>query len=627
MLLRKGMTRREFLRLAGASSAALMVAACAKPTPAPTATPEPTAAPTAAPAKAEEKATTAPTPKPTLQPTAETGTGFDVESFVDYFEPAPASFYAYDDMSENHKIEWMRGSWYQVGMCPDKDPVKMYFDKTMNVDFIHNPSAQGVYQELNLRIASGEGAPDVWMDVSQFDAKKLAKDGVAIGNLMPYAEQYLYNYWQLLDLIAPKAEVLKPGMDHGNLFAMVRPTWTGEPGNALFVRQSWMDSLGLSEPKTTEDFYNMCVALQKGASQMDGAYGLYPGPVTRDGDPLGGGFNWLSFFYGSPPGLFMEGKTVSMGWLLPSRKDFLTYVKRFVDEKLVPDDWYLQEGTQGWERAWKADYGATLLGAWGLQTQGSKLGDTFFDYSFVPWLEGPAGRRTRFRGMGYAEIQLNAELLKNEAKMKRIWHIYDQLADPLSCLSKACNLAPYKCEDFEYPLCTVNEYIENGPYLTIVLADRPNPVKENCPPGMADDENCAKCIGEWRPFAVSVWTKMAYSVPGKGRLYDQQFGEDERFHMAHPTHGYYAWWAKLEGEQFYTPVEMKGDSAAYADLRTLINTNELQFVMGQRPLSEWDAYVQEAMTTYKAKELLETTVQVLQEDGEDVTGIDARLSY
>mgnify|MGYP005863957039 CR=1 FL=1 len=144
------------------------------------------------------------------------------------------------------------------------------------------------------------------------------------------------------------------------------------------------------------------------------------------------------------------------------------------------------------------------------------------------------------RGTGYAEIQLNANLLKDEGKMKRIWHIYDLLADPLSCLSKACNLAPYKCDDFDYPLCTVNEYVENGPFLTIKLADRPNPIKENCPPGMADDEKCAKSIGEWRPFAVSVWTKMAYSVPGKGRLYDQQFGDNPEVHMAHPTHGYYA---------------------------------------------------------------------------------------
>ena len=86
-----------------------------------------------------------------------------------------------------------------------------------------------------------------------------------------------------------------------------------------------------------------------------------------------------------------------------------------------------------------------------------------------------------------------------------------------------------------------------------------------------------------------------------------------------------AWWAELEGEQYYTPVEMKGDSAAYADLLTFINTNEIKFVLGQRPLSEWDAYVQEAMTTYKGKELLETTVKVLQEDGDDVTGIDPRL--
>jgi hypothetical protein len=496
----------------------------------------------------------------------------------------------------------------------------------MNVDFELIASPNPVFQELNLRVASGDGAPDVWWEVNLEEAKKLADDGVAIPDLMPYIEQYCPNYLNLLEVAGGKERNLRAVTADGKVVAFARPTFTGEPGDAIFARKDWVEKLGLSMPKTTDDLFQLAKALKEKGADLGCKYGITPGPVFKDAQPLAG-FQALSQLFGAPFTAFLEKDKLAWGPALPARKDFLAYVKQFVDEKLLPEDWYLWIYPEGFDKMNPGDWGVFVGGAWGAFSGGAAKWKDFANLEFIKWVDGPDGHRWGFKGESTSIVseQLSTELLKDEAKLKRILHIQDQFANPYSSLAKAASHRPYQMDPaFENGDCLVREFKEDGAFVQVLgwaqadLQAVDDATKQRCP--WLADEKARQSLGEWRPLAVSVWTKQGYSWAGPGHLEDSVFGE--KYHM---KDYWYAWWAQLADQQFYDTVNLRGDPAAQTDLNKYIYANELKFVLNQRPLDEWDAYVADLMGKYKAKELLETTLKALQDAGIGVTGLDERM--
>ena len=284
-MLRSRMSRRAFLTLVAGTAAGVVAAAgCgATPTatplpptatvvaptkppvptntpvpPAPVATTAPAVAPTAVPATAVPAPATAvpATAVPATAVPAVAALPFDINDFTGGFVAAPESVYSYDDMSKKYTIKWMRSSWYNQGQpIPEGDPIKKYIDRVLNVDFQLLPSQVGVFQDVNLRVASGEGAPDVWWPSNLADATKLANDGVAIPDLRPYIEKYCPNYMNLIAAAGGKDLFFNATTVKGKMVAFARPLFTGEPAESVFVRQDWLTKLGLQPPKTVDDLY------------------------------------------------------------------------------------------------------------------------------------------------------------------------------------------------------------------------------------------------------------------------------------------------------------------------------------------------------------------------------------
>ncbi|MGQ9684215.1 MAG: extracellular solute-binding protein, partial [Anaerolineae bacterium] len=507
MTAKRSMSRREFLEMAGASSIAVFVAACAQPTPTPTQAPPATAA----------QATAAPTQPPATSVPAESpAASYNVAEFAKGFEPAPESAHGYDDMSKKYTIKWMRGSWYMVGTFPDIDPIKKYIDKVMNVDFQLICSTTDVFEQINLMVASGEGAPDVWWELSNMEqARKLADDGIAIPDLMPYVQQYCPNYLKLLDVTGGRESNLRATTVAGKTVAFARPNFTGEPGDAIFVRRDWVDALGLKMPETTDDLFELAKALKEKGKDLGCKHGITPGWIF-DWNPLGG-FNALAQPFGCPSVPFLENDTLSWGRALPSRKDFLAYIKQFIDAGLVAQDWYLWEYPEGATNMNSCNWGIFTGGAWGAMTIGGPSWSCFPELEFIKWIEGPAGHRWGSKGQStaIASEQLSTALLKDEGKLKRCLHIMDEWSNPYSSLSKAAAHRPYKMDPpFENADCIVREFIENGPFVevrdwsqvdkTAVDAE----TGERCPWLLED-----KGLGEWRPMSVASYSKMFYCWP------------------------------------------------------------------------------------------------------------------
>ena len=311
---------------------------------------------------------------------------------------------------------------------------------------------------------------------------------------------------------------------------------------------------------------------------------------------------------------------------MPARKDFLAYIKKFVDNKMMADDWYLWQGTDGTAKMVASEVGIYATGAWGVYTTPG-LHPKFPNLKFISALTGPGGDgRWGFMSSPGVSEQFSAALLKDEAKLKRALHIIDEFANPFSGPYKATYFRNYKM-DPAWPegVCFVKEIQETGPFVRVVawtkdtMAAASADIKKTCP-WFADDK-LYRGIPEWRPVGISVWSKWGSYVYGPGKLEDTG-NADTGIYMSNT---WYPWWAQLKGQKYYLPISIRGDAGIQADVMKQVYANELKFVLGQRPLTEWDAYVKDILTKYKATDLLKTTVTALQDQGLPVTGIDPRI--
>ncbi len=114
--------------------------------------------------------------------------------------------------------------------------------------------------------------------------------------------------------------------------------------NGLSYRADWAEKLGLGEPKTPEDVYNMLYAFTYGdpdGNGIDDTWGLamcsYTGPFDVIQTWFGCGNSWAE----------ENGKILPIHQT-PEYKDALDWMRVLYEEKLLPSDWQTRE-TKTWQ--------------------------------------------------------------------------------------------------------------------------------------------------------------------------------------------------------------------------------------------------------------------------------------
>lgn len=145
--------------------------------------------------------------------------------------------------------------WYDAPN-PEEDLVFNEIETMFNVDIQYTYSDS--YQEsLRLRIASGD-YPDWFQSRAYQDYAAMYEDGLT-HNISDYLEQYSLPSLQIY-LERDDIQILKE--DDG--WHMV-PRWVGPMTHSMYVRQDWIDELGIDmppvdEPQTVEEFRDMLAA-------------------------------------------------------------------------------------------------------------------------------------------------------------------------------------------------------------------------------------------------------------------------------------------------------------------------------------------------------------------------------
>ncbi|WP_053228324.1 extracellular solute-binding protein [Spirochaeta cellobiosiphila] len=143
----------------------------------------------------------------------------------------------------------------------DETDMMKWLEEQTNIKINWNLIPQDSWQEKkNLIVASGD-LPDAFhaqRSLSSEDVQKFGADGVII----PLDD--------LIDAYAPnlKAKMSEPYLQYsrsmdGNLYALAAiQDWGFDSFNAAIINTAWLKKLGLSMPKTTDDFYKVLKAFK-----------------------------------------------------------------------------------------------------------------------------------------------------------------------------------------------------------------------------------------------------------------------------------------------------------------------------------------------------------------------------
>lgn len=187
------------------------------------------------------------------------------------------------------------------------------------------------------RVAAGQELPDIMLIPpawSNSGVYKMALDGTIIP-LDDLIAEYAPNIQRVLEE-NPALKGLMTAPD-GHIYSICdTPMLVNDlvVQNAMFIRQDWLEALGLEEPKTIEDWYNVLTAF-KGYDPT--GYGAETIPFSRSGGKLYDIVNVFTCAYGLPA-------STSYWWYDEDGKVFLTYATEEFREFLTEMAKWYQEG-------------------------------------------------------------------------------------------------------------------------------------------------------------------------------------------------------------------------------------------------------------------------------------------
>ena len=199
--------------------------------------------------------------------------------------------------------------------------------------------AQGdTTQAINLKITSGE-LPDIFFGCGFTNAQSLSygEQGIFI-DMTDLIDQYSYNIKNILN---DREDIRKAVTLGGSIYALplVNETMNTLYQNKMFVYKPWLDKLGLNEPTTTEEFYQMLKAFKEqdpnGNGQADEV------PLAARGIPGNTGielFLMNAFQYTSETRMYIDNGEVKFCADTDDYKEGLKYLNKLYSEGLLVSD-------------------------------------------------------------------------------------------------------------------------------------------------------------------------------------------------------------------------------------------------------------------------------------------------
>lgn len=460
-------------------------------------------------------------------------------------EPTTLSYFVADDSNAAiMTTDWNDNEFYQE--MERRTGVHLEFEMVSSADYQTN---------FNLMIASGNLADMIYVGASYYaEGVDAAIDDGYFLDLTDLVDEYMPNY-EKIRTSDIQYELLST-TDSGRLGAVyeLRQSKQG-PWLGLWIRQDWLDDLGLDTPVTFDDYHEVLTAFknEKGAtaplilnfSGSDGEFGT-----------MSGGLNVLNSWQ-----LDETGK-VNFGPYMDAWKEYVTIMHQWYTEGLIDPDFMATD-----ERT--ADMAKVVTGASGLFAALYTMPSVYEAASEDPNMdlapvnppvmnEGDEGHIRLRDSYTSGNTAISADSENWEVALRWLDYLYTE---------EGALLANYGVEGDTF------EFDENGePVFTDKILNNEN--------GWTMTQTVASYLCPSAGIANwSDWTRELAGVPEKDQAcYDvwSEFSDDWR----------------LPSSVTLTQDESTERAALYADISTIVKEQTAQFISGALDIeSNWDAYI------------------------------------
>ncbi|MFK7694945.1 ABC transporter substrate-binding protein [Paenibacillus sp. HJGM_3] len=415
-------------------------------------------------------------------------------------------------------------------------------------------------EKRNIMLAGGD-YPDAFFTagIPATDLLKYGTQGTFI-KLNTLIDNYAPNLKKLLDQYPEVRKGLT--MPDGNIYSfptIYDPQFTSVLGGGkVWIRKEWLDKLGLKEPETTDDFYNMLKAFKEkdpnGNNQADEI------PFEVVGLP-----SIISYFKGAW-GLGTRGTRHanvdmdSSGKLRfiptdPKYLEMLQYLNKLYSEKLIAEDIFTIQANQFYATGAKGLYGATITTSpYTLMNQPGYIGASA--------LKGPHGDQV-YSAVGSPLANSGAFVItdKNkypEATVRWMDHLYGEEGSKMFFMG-------FEGKSYEKTASGDLQYTKE-------ITNNPN--------GLTFEQALVKYV---------VWPGGGYPNMVQQKFFKGAESQPESIQAAEKFKKYMP--NELWPTFNYTAEENTRMAALNADINTYVTEMAAKFVSGKAPFSEWDNYV------------------------------------
>jgi ABC-type glycerol-3-phosphate transport system substrate-binding protein len=226
----------------------------------------------------------------------------------------------------------------------EKDFVKKFIEEKFNVNLTMNYMADGTdySNQLNLKLASGD-APDMFMS-GGVDSSKYVLDKVSADMDSFITPTTMPNFYKWIN-----ENELKRFQIH-NRFGRAPVPFQRQAYNSYYIRKDWLDKLGLKIPETYEEMITVIRKFRNEDPDGNGIKDTFGFSTSGNGDTLPYDFPQHHAHN------LIAGLSVDNGVLLNSGTDIrlgavMKDIKKMIVEDVVDPDWFLNKGTQHYDKA------------------------------------------------------------------------------------------------------------------------------------------------------------------------------------------------------------------------------------------------------------------------------------
>ncbi|WP_238343572.1 extracellular solute-binding protein [Gracilibacillus saliphilus] len=295
--------------------------------------------------------------------------------------------------------------------------IEDYTNKNITMEWVPNSNLE---DKFNITLSSGD-LPHVMMIPNKSPSFISAVEDGAFWELGPHLADYP-NLGQANEIVLENSSI------NGEIYGIPRERDLGR--NGVIIRKDWLENLGLEEPETIDDFYNMLKAFKEedpNGNGQDDTYGIvvskYEGPWDVMQTWFGVPNKWGEDENGELYPYFMDDNYM----------EALNFFKQLYDEGLVNEDFAVMDPAQWSDPVVAGEAGVQV----NVLDEGHRIAEKIVDadpenddpITVIKAVEGPTGLHN-LPTSGYSGmLAISRTSVKSDEEMKQVLDFLDKMND------------------------------------------------------------------------------------------------------------------------------------------------------------------------------------------------------